>query len=271
MTALDNSILNPRLSKKNMQILPKIALIIILSSCLFSCKKSEQETQVEVISGNVTYNSLVKSSAENYFVLDQNKIRLLNLTTPNSLNISSTFPLTEIDFELVRGNKDSLYIQSATGLKIYVLRSGNATNWEEVSVINEVLPCDRFDVNYPFLLTSVKNSRCNFSGSTTELRLYNIAKLDSVFVQSTVTTADILKIQQVGNRGFYALATGGQLTYFATDATATSPQVVLDVPAATNFNIYGEILVVSSKSQIAQYQLTTPATAQLLSTIPVSE
>lgn len=254
-----------------MKITAKIASLVALICTIWSCQKNESENQVQIISGNVTYNSLIESSGDNYFVLDQNKIRLLNLTTPTNLNISSTFPLTEIDFELVRGNKDTLYIQSATGLKIYVLRSGNATNWEEVSAINEVLPCDKFDVSYPFLVTSMKNSRCNFSGNATELRLYNIAKLDSVFLQSTVTTADILKIQQVGNRGFYALAAGGQLTYIPISSTATSPQVVLNVPTATNFDIYDETLIVTSKTQITQYRFTTPATAQLLSTIPVSE
>lgn len=254
-----------------MKIATKIAGVLAVICTIWSCQKNESKNQVQIISGNVTYNSLIESSGDNYFALDQNKIRLLDLTTPTNLNISSTFPLTEIDFELVRGNKDTLYIQSATGLKIYVLLSGNAASWEEVSAVDDVVSCDKFDVNYPFLLTSVKNSRCNFSGSATELRLYNITKLDSIFVQSTVATPDISKIQQVESGGFYALATGGQLTYIATGSTATSPQVVLDVPAATSFNIYGEILVVTSKTQIAQYHLITPTTAQLLSTIPVSE
>lgn len=257
----------------NMRVFFKISVILFALASIVSCKKTEQETQAEIITGNITYNSLIQSDGNEYFVLDQNKIRLLNLTSPNNLNISSTFPLTDIDFESVRGNKDTLYIQSVKGLKIYVLKSDDTIRWEEVASIEGVLACDKFDVKYPFLLTSVKNRTCNFSeNATTELRLYNIARLDSVVLKTTVATSEIFKVKQAGTRGFYALSSGGQLSHFSLNGDVTnSSQLVLDVPAATDFNIYGSNLLITSNTKISQYRLISPTDAQLLSTIPVSQ
>ncbi|MFT6202985.1 MAG: hypothetical protein ACI9V1_000082 [Spirosomataceae bacterium] len=256
-----------------MRVFLKTFVVLFALTSTISCKKTEQETQAEIITGNVTYNSLIQSDGSDYFVLDQNKIRLLNLTSPNSLDISSTFPLTDIDFESVQGNKDTLYIQSANGLKIYVLKSDDTVRWEEVASIKGILACDKFDVKYPFLLTSVRNRTCNFSeNATTELRLYNIAKLDSVVLKTTVETSEIFKVKQAGTSGFYALSSGGQLSYFSPNGDgANSSRLVLDVPAATDFNIYGSNLLVTSNTKISQYRLISPTDAQLLSTIPVSQ
>lgn len=255
-----------------MKSITQVCLILLAIIAVLSCKKNEEDTQIEIISGNITYNSIIASEGDNYFVLDQNKIRLLNIANPENLSITSTFPLTEIDFESIRGNKDTLFIQTAEGIRIYTLSSGETIDWQEVGVIEDVLPCDKFDVKYPYMMTSVRNSLCNFSeNNTTELRLYDITKLDSVFLKSTVSTPEVLKVQKSANSGFYTLSADGKLTFHESAGEQASFQIVIEVAGANDFNIYNNTLIISSNNNISQYRLTSAINAQLLSAIPVSQ
>lgn len=238
-----------------------------------SCKKNEQEDVIEVISGNVAYTNFIQSATDNYLVLDQNKIRFLNTTTPSNLNISSTLPFTETSFEVVRGNNDTLFIQQANGLHLYVRKTDGTIRWEEQAVIENVLPCDKFNVRFPFLLTSVGNTSCSFSSNPTELRLYDISDMTKPVLKSISGTTSIQRIERAKqSNGFYVSTTDGQLNNIsiAADSTAAN-QNILNEPTLADFSVYGTRLFTKSKNSISQYELSTSSSAQLVSKIPVTQ
>lgn len=254
-----------------MKFYQKIVFCILLCATTVACKKNVQDEVVEVISGNVTFTNFVQSSADNYFVLDQNKIRFLNTSSPNSLNISSTLPFTETAFELVRGNNDTLYIQQTDGIHLYIKRLDGTVRWEQQSVIANVKPCDKFNVRFPFLLVSSGNPACNFSGNQTELKLIDINNMASPITKSILTTTSVQRIELSPlTNGFYVATVDGQLNSvgISTDSTAVI-QNVLNEPGLSDFSVFGNKLFVKNRNNISQYELTSASNAQLLSKIPV--
>lgn len=245
----------------------------LLLLTILSCQKNVQESVIEVVSGNVAYTNFIPSGADNYFVLDQNKIRFLNTSFPNSLNITSTFPFTETSFEVVRGNSDTLYIQQADGLHLYLLTTDGSVRWEEQAVISGVLPCDKFNVRYPYLLVSVGNTSCNFSSSPTELRLYDIGDLTAPKLKLSSGTLSVLRIEPAfKSAGFYVASVDGQLNNITIAADSTvSTQNILNEVSLTDFSVFGNKLLTKSRTNISQYELTDVTNAQLLSKIPVSQ
>ncbi len=249
------------------------SLVCLLVATQFACNRNEERRTVDVLSGNVAYQNFVPSARTSYFVLDQNKIRLLDISSPNALAISSTFPFTETSFELVRGNSDTLYIQEASGLHIYVRKTEGTARWEEESVISEILPCDKFNIRFPFLLISSGNAPCSSLSTPTTLRLYNILDLSKPKLLSTTETTDLQRIELVPQaNAFYFSTTTGQVNYLSINRDSTiTTQNVLNEATLSDFSVDGTKLFTKNRGSIKQYELTNRTTAELVSQIPVSQ
>lgn len=249
------------------------SLACLLVATQFACNRNEERRSIDITSGNVTYQNFVPSAESSYFVLDQNKIRLLDISSPNNLAISSTLPFTENSFELVRGNDDTLYIQQASGLHIYVRKTEGTVRWEEESIISGMFPCDKFNIRFPFLLISSGNAPCSSLNTPTTLRLYNISDLTNPELLSSTETIDIQRVEPVPQaNGFYFSTIAGQLNYLSINSdSTTTTQNVLNESTLSDFWVYDTKLFTKNQGSIKQYELTNQTTADLVSQIPVSQ
>lgn len=242
-------------------------------TCIFflSCKDNSEDLPNKVITSNVELNNFIQVDSSNYFVLAQNKIRLLNLNQPSSLTISSTLPFTEISFETVQGNTDTLYIQTKNSIDIYVLSKGNSINWEKKSSIAAVLPCDKFLVKSKKLFISKGGSDCNRNAINSELIVYKLKDLSNPTILSRIETKNPLELKQ-NRTSIFLLLTDNSINkvVFLTDSTfeVKNLKVVLN---AKEIDVFSDKIIVKAPKLISQFAIKENDNLELLSTIPTTE
>lgn len=245
--------------------------ILLLTSVLVSCKDKEKRGEITAVTSDVGYNNFVRSSGDEYLVLSQQKIRLLNTSTPSALNISSTLPVTDIPFEIVYGNRDTLYVQAKDGIHLLTVNRGEGSKWTEASVIKGVLPCDKFLVNYPLLITTKGSQACASTSGSADLTVYDISKLSDPKVLSLARISSPIALKGKAS-SFYTLTQDNNLIYSNLQSDSTLLQTnILSLTAAKSMEVFGRKLVISSKKKVEQYDVTDPAKPLLESTITTAQ
>lgn len=245
--------------------------VLLFSSLILACKDKENRGEITAVTSDVAYNNFVKSSGNDYLVLSQQKIRLLNAATPAALNISSTLPVNEIPFEIVYGNRDTLYVQAKDGIHLFTVNRGEGSNWTETAVIKDVLPCDKFIVNFPLLVTSKGSQLCAAKSGSTDLVLYDISNLSNPKIRFATTTVSPVALKGTAS-SFYLLTQDNNLIYskLQSDSTLISTNV-LSIASPKSMDIFGNKLLISAKNKVFQYDISDRTKPLLESTITTAQ
>jgi hypothetical protein len=224
---------------------------------LLSCKGYHAPEPVRIVGSQKEFQHFhPTSNLSQYFVLANRKINFLNVNSPLTLNLTSVLPL-EIDFEKVAGNTDTLYVQTASELKLMHL---DASAWSELGVIGDLKPCDNFLTMNKFIVIAKGNDVCRTSNEVPTITVYNSDSLevpvDRIITSSTLGTKS-LTLQRYGKTIFLANPVDG-LTIYEISATgkliiiSSYPQIKTD-----RIDIFEtkKIAIIKTLRGITQYSL----------------
>jgi hypothetical protein len=224
---------------------------------LLSCKGYHAPEPVRIVGSQKEFQHFhPTSNPSQYFVLANRKINFLDLNTPLTLNLTSVLPL-EIDFEKVAGNIDTLYVQTASELKLMHL---DASAWRELGAIGDLKPCDNFLTMNKFIVITKGNDVCRTSKEVPTITVYKSDSLevpvDRIIISSTLGTKS-LTLQRYGKTIFLANPVDG-LTIYEISATgkliiiSNYPQIKTD-----RIDIFEtkKIAIIKTLRGITQYSL----------------
>lgn len=237
-----------------MSIKPYFFVILLF---LLSCKGYHAPEPVRIVGSQKEFQHFhPTSNPSQYFVLANRTINFLNVNSPLTLNLTSVLPL-EIDFEKVAGNTDTLYVQTASELKLMHL---DTNAWSELGVIGDLKPCDNFLTMNKFIVIAKGNDVCRTSNEVPTITVYNSDSLevpvDRIIMSNTLGTKS-LTLQRYGKTIFLANPVDG-LTIYEISATgkliiiSNYPQIKTD-----RIDIFEtkKIAIIKTLRDITQYSL----------------
>jgi hypothetical protein len=237
-----------------MSIKPYFFVILLF---LLSCKGYHAPEPVRIVGSQKEFQHFhPTSNPSQYFVLANRTINFLNVNSPLTLNLTSVLPL-EIDFEKVAGNTDTLYVQTASELKLMHL---DTNAWSELGVIGDLKPCDNFLTMNKFIVIAKGNDVCRTSNEVPTITVYNSDSLE-VPVDRIITSSNLgtksLTLQRYGKTIFLANPVDG-LTIYEISATgkliiiSNYPQIKTD-----RIDIFEtkKIAIIKTLRGITQYSL----------------
>jgi hypothetical protein len=224
---------------------------------LLSCKGYHAPEPVHIVGSQKEFQHFHPSSnASQYFVLANRTINFLNVNTPLILNLTSVLPL-EIDFEKVSGNTDTMYVQTASELKLMHL---DTSTWRELGVIGDLKPCDNFLTLNKFIVIAKGNDVCRTSNEVPTITVYKsdslAAPVHRIIASSSLGTKSFT-LQRYGKTIFVANSVDG-LTIYEISATgkltliSNYPQIKTD-----RIDVFEtkKIAIIKTLRGITQYSL----------------
>jgi hypothetical protein len=204
-----------------MSIKPYFFVILLF---LLSCKGYHAPEPVRIVGSQKEFQHFhPTSNPSQYFVLANRTINFLNVNSPLTLNLTSVLPL-EIDFEKVAGNTDTLYVQTASELKLMHL---DASAWRELGVIGDLKPCDNFLTLNKFIVIAKGNDVCRTSNEVPTITVYKSDSLevpvDRIITSSTLGKKSFI-LERYGKTIFIANPVDGLAIY---EISATGKLIIL--------------------------------------------
>lgn len=197
---------------------------------LLSCKGYHAPEPVRIVGSQKEFQHFhPTSNPSQYFVLANRTVNFLNVNTPLTLNLTSVLPL-EIDFEKVAGNTDTLYVQTASELKLMHL---DASAWRELGVIGDLKPCDNFLTMNKFIVIAKGNDVCRTRNEVPTITVY---KSDSL----AVPVHRIIASSTLGTKSF-ALQRYGKTIFVVNPVDGLS---IYEISAT------GKLIIISNYPQI---------------------
>jgi len=235
----------------------KIPYFFVILLFFLSCKGYFAPEPIRIVGSQKEFQHFhPTSNPSQYFVLANRTINFLNVNTPLTLNLSSVLPL-EIDFEKVAGNTDTLYVQTASELKLMHL---DANAWGELGVIRDLKPCDNFLTMNKFIIIAKGNGVCRTSNEVPTISVYKSDSLEVpvfriVASRSLVTKSFVLQrfgktifvADPIDGLSIYEISATGKLTVIS-----NYPQIKTD-----RIDIFEtkKIAIVKTLEGITQYSL----------------
>jgi hypothetical protein len=247
----------------------KIPHFLVTLLFLLSCKGYHAPEPVHIVGSQKEFQHFhTSSNSSQYFVLANRTISFLNVNTPLILNLSSVAPL-EIDFEKVAGNTDTLYVQTASELKLMHL---DTKTWLELGAIGDLRPCDNFLTMNKFIVIAKGNDVCRSSNEVPTITVY---KSDSLagpvhrMIASSSLGTRSFALQRYGKNLFVANPVDG-LTIYEISSTgkltiiSNYPQIKTD-----RIDVFEtkKIAIVKTLTGITQYSLADLKNLKELSTL----
>lgn len=147
------------------------SLLFIVAIFLVACNGYYAPQPLRILGSQKEFQHFHATSDSNYFFLtSEKKINVLTFTK-QSVDLTGTVPIPQ-DFERIKGKKDTIYVQTATSIKLF---KNGLNAWEEIASIDGVKACDDFVVLGKILLVAKGNGLCRGSSETRSVLVYDLS------------------------------------------------------------------------------------------------